>query len=182
MTPSWPAARRSPATPVWAGMTTVRASASGPGALGVAVEPVPGAADPRDDQRGGDKAPGQQAEKPHRRTLRPLALAKPYDTGPAELPGPALGPENQRGVGAAEPEGIRQHVGDLALARLLRHEVDVAGRRRVFEVERRRRPPGRAAPGSRRSPRRCRRRRADGRSPIWSTTSTACRRGRRTAA
>src|SRR5579871_376231 len=46
--------------------------------------------------------------------------------------------EDQRGVGAAETERVRQCIGDLALARHLGDEVDVAGRGRVFQIEGRR--------------------------------------------
>src|SRR5215203_4224366 len=50
-------------------------------------------------------------------------------------------PEYERGVGAAEPEGVRQHDVDVALLRRVRHEVDRGLDRRVVEVDRRRRDP-----------------------------------------
>src|SRR5829696_4560253 len=50
-------------------------------------------------------------------------------------------PEDERGVGAAEAEGVRQHDVDVALLRRVRHEVDRGLDRRVVEVDRRRRDP-----------------------------------------
>src|ERR1700730_9784343 len=46
--------------------------------------------------------------------------------------------EDQAGVGAAKSERIRQIEFDLALARLLRHEIDFRCDRCMIEVERRR--------------------------------------------
>src|SRR5437762_2748287 len=46
--------------------------------------------------------------------------------------------EDQRSVGAAKAKGVRQRVADAALLGLFRHEIDVAGGRRVIEIEGRR--------------------------------------------
>src|SRR5438105_1636436 len=46
--------------------------------------------------------------------------------------------EDQAGVGAAKSERIRQNEFNLALARLVRHEIDFRCDRCMFEVERRR--------------------------------------------
>ena len=46
--------------------------------------------------------------------------------------------ENQRGIGAAKAEGIRQRDIDVALARLVRHQVDRRFDRRIVEIDGRR--------------------------------------------
>ena len=46
--------------------------------------------------------------------------------------------EDQRGVGAAEAEGVGQGVADRPLLRLVRHQIDVAACRRIIEIEGRR--------------------------------------------
>src|SRR5215467_9618404 len=45
--------------------------------------------------------------------------------------------EYQRGVGAPKTEGIRERIGHLAGLGLPWHQIDIARRRRVVEVERR---------------------------------------------
>src|SRR5712691_11747344 len=57
---------------------------------------------------------------------------------PGTSPAQTRTTEDQRCISAAEPERVRQHVVDPALPRLVRHEVDVAGGRRIVEVEGRR--------------------------------------------
>src|SRR5262245_64124520 len=47
-------------------------------------------------------------------------------------------PEDQRGVGPAKAEGIRQHRIDGPAPGLVRHEVDRGHNRRIVEIERRR--------------------------------------------
>src|SRR2546421_234226 len=49
--------------------------------------------------------------------------------------------ENQRRVGPAEAKRIGEHVPYRAFLRLLRHQIDVAGRRRIVEVQGRRHHP-----------------------------------------
>src|SRR5438874_3629968 len=49
--------------------------------------------------------------------------------------------ENQRRVGSAEAEGIGEHVPHAALLRLPWHQIDVAGRRGIVEVQGRRHYP-----------------------------------------
>src|SRR5690606_27482279 len=48
------------------------------------------------------------------------------------------GGEDEAGIRAAEAEGVGQRVADRPFLRLLGHEIDVAARRRVVEVQRRR--------------------------------------------
>src|SRR6056297_2931049 len=61
------------------------------------------------------------------------AFAATWRTGSPRLA------EHQRGVGAAEAEGVRQRDPDVPLHRLQRREVDLALDRGVLEVQRRRR-------------------------------------------
>ena len=79
--------------------------------------------------------------------------------------------EDQRGVGAAEAEAVGQRDVDLRLG-LVRHQVDRRLDRGIVEVDRRRRDLVAHRQHARRSPRPRRPRRAGGRSPTWSTTST----------
>src|SRR5215471_205899 len=46
--------------------------------------------------------------------------------------------KDQRGIGTAKAEGIRERIGHFALLGVFWHQIDVAGGRRVVEVERRR--------------------------------------------
>src|SRR5690606_29684296 len=48
------------------------------------------------------------------------------------------GAEDEAGIRAAEAEGVGQRVADRPFLRLLGHKIDVAARRRVVEVQRRR--------------------------------------------
>src|SRR6476620_9693516 len=59
--------------------------------------------------------------------------------GAATAPPSRRTAEDQRRIGAAKSERIRQHHADVALARLMRHQIDRRLDRRVVEIERRRR-------------------------------------------
>ena len=82
--------------------------------------------------------------------------------------------EDERGVRAAEAEGIGQRRLNRPLARCMRHEIDRRLDRRVVEIESRRARSGRGSREWRRSPPPRPLRRADGRSTTWSRTSTSC--------
>src|SRR5258708_3784478 len=58
--------------------------------------------------------------------------------GQAIVPALAHAGKDEGGVGAAEAEGVRQHIAHRPLLGAVRHQVDVVARRRVVEVERRR--------------------------------------------
>lgn len=68
----------------------------------------------------------------------PLTLATRFATRPPEGSMAGVTAQNQRRVGAAETERVRQGHIDLALARDMRHEIDLRLDGRVVQVERRR--------------------------------------------
>ena len=80
--------------------------------------------------------------------------------------------ENQRRIGAAKAERIRQDHIDIPLFRLMRHKVDRRFHRWIVQIERRRRDAVAHRQDTRRSPPPRRLRPADGRSTTWSRTST----------
>src|SRR5262249_59420217 len=72
--------------------------------------------------------PNQLTAKYGEREVRPSGERQPSSVATAK---------DQRGVGPSESEGIRQHGVDRPPPRLIRHEVDRRGNRRVVEIERR---------------------------------------------
>src|SRR5215467_13749339 len=71
-----------------------------------------------------------------RRSCRTKNLARDDDLAKSHRALVGHPPQDQRRVGAAESERIRQHDVDLALSRLVRHEIDRGLDRWIVEIDR----------------------------------------------